>query len=76
MYAIRSYYEHPLRDQLSRRLEYLTGRCGTCSERELCRGSHRERALAFYRDPWASDPACVMEDAEIAAAASGTGRCR
>jgi radical SAM protein with 4Fe4S-binding SPASM domain len=59
---------HPLRDQLSRRLEYLTGRCGTCSERELCRGSHRERALAFHRDPWASDPACVMEDAEIGAA--------
>jgi radical SAM protein with 4Fe4S-binding SPASM domain len=59
---------HPLRDQLNRRLEYLTGRCGTCSERELCRGSHRERALAFHRDPWASDPACVMEDAEIDAA--------
>jgi radical SAM protein with 4Fe4S-binding SPASM domain len=59
---------HPLRDQLSRRLEYLTGRCGTCSERKLCRGSHRERALAFHRDPWASDPACVMEDTEIAAA--------
>lgn len=59
--------EHPLRDQLSHRLEFLKGRCGTCSERELCRGSHRERALAFYRDPWAPDPACVMEDAEIEA---------
>jgi radical SAM protein with 4Fe4S-binding SPASM domain len=59
--------EHPLREQLSRRLEFLTGRCGTCSERAICRGSHRERALAFHRDPWASDPACVMEDAEITA---------
>jgi len=59
--------QHPLRDQLGRRLEYLTGRCSTCSERELCRGSHRERALAFHRDPWASDPACVMRDTEIAA---------
>jgi radical SAM protein with 4Fe4S-binding SPASM domain len=57
--------EHPLREQLSRRLEFLTGRCGVCSERALCRGSHRERALAMYRDPWASDPACVMEDSEI-----------
>jgi radical SAM protein with 4Fe4S-binding SPASM domain len=57
--------EHPLREQLSRRLEFLTGRCGVCSERALCRGSHRERALAVYRDPWASDPACVMEDSEI-----------
>ncbi|MBW2395679.1 MAG: radical SAM protein [Deltaproteobacteria bacterium] len=60
--------EHPLRDQLRRRLEYLTGRCATCSERELCRGSHRERALAVHRDPWASDPACVMEDDEISGA--------
>jgi len=57
--------EHPLREQLSRRLEFLTGRCGVCSERALCRGSHRERALAVYRDQWASDPACVMEDSEI-----------
>ena len=64
--------EHPLRDQLRRRLEYLTGRCGTCSERELCRGSHRERALAVYRDAWASDPACVMEDDEIAARGAAT----
>jgi radical SAM protein with 4Fe4S-binding SPASM domain len=58
---------HPLRDQLRRRLDFLKGRCATCSERQLCRGSHRERALALHRDPWASDPACVMEDAEIAA---------
>ncbi len=57
--------EHPLREQLSRRLEFLTGRCGVCEERALCRGSHRERALAAYRDPWASDPACVMKDTEI-----------
>lgn len=57
--------EHPLRDQLSRRLEFITGRCSECSERALCRGSHRERALATYRDPWASDPACVMHDTEI-----------
>jgi radical SAM protein with 4Fe4S-binding SPASM domain len=57
--------QHPLREQLRRRLDLLTGRCGVCSQRELCRGSHRERALACFRDPWASDPACVMEDAEI-----------
>ncbi len=57
--------EHPLRDQLSRRLEFITGRCAACSERELCRGSHRERALATTRDQWASDPACVMNDSEI-----------
>ena len=56
---------HPLREELRSRLDRLTGRCGACSERELCRGSHRERALAVHRDPWASDPACVLEDEEI-----------
>jgi len=63
--SLPSILAHPLRDQLRRRLDFLKGRCATCSERQLCRGSHRERALAYYRDPWASDPACVMEDAEI-----------
>jgi radical SAM protein with 4Fe4S-binding SPASM domain len=57
--------EHPMRQELRNRLDHLKGRCGACSERDLCRGSHRERALARYRDPWAPDPACVMEDAEI-----------
>jgi radical SAM protein with 4Fe4S-binding SPASM domain len=56
---------HPLRAQLRSRLDHLKGRCGVCSVRRLCRGSHRERALARDRDPWAPDPACVMEDEEI-----------
>jgi len=56
---------HPLRERLARRVEHLQGRCGACSERALCRGSHRERALAHSRNAWAPDPACVMEDAEI-----------
>jgi radical SAM protein with 4Fe4S-binding SPASM domain len=71
--------EHPLREQLRRRLDHLTGRCGRCVHRSLCRGSHRERALARFRDPWAPDPACVMEDAEIGVASeperrAGRGR--
>ncbi|MBW2419834.1 MAG: radical SAM protein [Deltaproteobacteria bacterium] len=57
--------EHPMRDELRGRTERLTGRCADCSYKPICRGSHRERALALYRDPWAPDPACVMEDAEI-----------
>jgi radical SAM protein with 4Fe4S-binding SPASM domain len=56
---------HPLRAELRDRLAHLTGRCGVCVHRQLCRGSHRERAVARYRDRWAPDPACVMEDAEI-----------
>ena len=56
---------HPLRKLLAERLEHLTGRCAVCDYRRLCRGSHRERALAFHGERWAPDPACVMEDAEI-----------
>jgi radical SAM protein with 4Fe4S-binding SPASM domain len=63
--SFASILEHPLRERLRNRLDHLKGRCAACSERELCRGSHRERALASYRDAWAQDPACVMEDAEI-----------
>jgi radical SAM protein with 4Fe4S-binding SPASM domain len=56
---------HPLRSLLAERTEHLTGRCGACRYRSLCRGSHRERAIAFYGELWAPDPACVLEDAEI-----------
>ena len=64
---------HPLREELRNRLDHITGRCAACSERALCRGSHRERALARHRDAWASDPACVMEDAEIGVAPEPAG---
>jgi radical SAM protein with 4Fe4S-binding SPASM domain len=56
---------HPTRRLLAERVEHLTGRCAACRYQALCRGSHRERALAFHGDRWASDPACVLEDAEI-----------
>ncbi len=57
---------HPLAQALRTREIRLTGRCGSCTYRGICRGSHRERALARYGDVWASDPSCVMTDAEIA----------
>jgi radical SAM protein with 4Fe4S-binding SPASM domain len=57
--------QHPLRRRLADRLQYLTGRCAVCHYRRLCRGSHRERALAHHGDVWASDPACVLEDWEL-----------
>jgi radical SAM protein with 4Fe4S-binding SPASM domain len=56
---------HPLRAQLRNRLAHLEGRCAVCRYRELCRGSHRERALARDGGLWAPDPACVLEDHEI-----------
>ena len=58
---------HPLRQKLVEWTRHLTGRCGSCRWVELCRGSHRERALAQHRDMWAPDPACVMTDAEVTA---------
>lgn len=57
--------QHPLRAQLAARLDHLKGRCAACSERSLCRGSHRERAIATYGERWAPDPACVLEESEI-----------
>lgn len=56
---------HPMRRELEGREERLEGRCGACRFRALCRGSHRERAVATTGNPWAPDPACVMKDAEI-----------
>ncbi len=56
---------HPLRHELCDRLAKLHGRCAACVYATICRGSHRERALAHFGDRWAADPACVMTDAEI-----------
>ena len=56
---------HPLRAELRAREESLGGRCGACAFRAMCRGSHRERALATTGDAWAPDPACVMTDEEV-----------
>ncbi len=55
---------NPFRQDLAQRATKLTGRCSTCRYIDLCRGSHRERALAEHGDHWASDPACVLLDTE------------
>lgn len=56
---------HPLRSQLAQRQNLLGGRCADCRFLALCRGSHRERALAVHGDLWGPDPACVMTDQEV-----------
>ncbi len=56
---------NPLRARLARRAEHLKGRCGSCPHVSLCGGGHRERALAEFGDVWASDPSCVLIDAEV-----------
>jgi len=46
----------------------LRGRCAECRHYELCNGGLRVRAESAYGDASASDPACYLTDAEIAAA--------
>lgn len=57
---------HPLIGELRTREQRLRGRCRGCAWLPLCRGSHRERALAVAGDPWAADPACLLRDEEVA----------
>lgn len=65
---------HPLRAELADRERRLQGRCGRCRFLSVCRGSHRERALAWSGEVWASDPACVMTDAEVGEAVETVSR--
>jgi radical SAM protein with 4Fe4S-binding SPASM domain len=67
--AFATILQHPMRKLLTERSEHLTGRCGACDYRELCRGSHRERAIACSGGLWDPDPACVLEDGEIGVSA-------
>ncbi|MCC6220593.1 MAG: radical SAM protein [Deltaproteobacteria bacterium] len=55
----------PLIERLREREKYLTGKCKGCIFIKLCRGSHRERALAATGDMWAPDPACYLSEDEI-----------
>ena len=51
--------------ELRRRPRPLKGRCGACAFQAVCGGNTRIRALQLTGDPWAEDPACYMDDAEI-----------
>ncbi|RMG44847.1 MAG: radical SAM protein [Candidatus Dadabacteria bacterium] len=50
--------------ELRQREKLLKGKCGSCIYKALCRGSHRERALAAYGDVWREDPACYLNSEE------------
>jgi hypothetical protein len=52
----------------------LRGRCGACVHRDICGGNTRVRALQLTGDPWAEDPACYLDDAEIGLEAGASGR--
>lgn len=57
--------DDPMLAELRRRPRPLKGRCGACVHRAICGGNTRIRALQLTGDPWAEDPACYLDDAEI-----------
>lgn len=56
---------NPFLARLRNRREHIRGRCATCRFLDACGGNFRARAEAVTGDPWASDPACYLTDAEI-----------
>ncbi|WP_296764223.1 heme d1 biosynthesis radical SAM protein NirJ [Sediminimonas sp.] len=57
--------DDPMLAHLRRRPRPLKGRCGACAYRSVCGGNTRIRALQLTGDPWAEDPACYLDNAEI-----------
>ena len=55
----------PMLATLRQRPRPLKGRCGACAHRDICGGNTRIRALQVSGDPWAEDPACYLDAAEI-----------
>ena len=55
----------PLMSGLKRRPRPVTGRCGACAHLAVCNGNTRVRAQQISGDPWAEDPGCYLDDAEI-----------
>jgi heme d1 biosynthesis radical SAM protein NirJ len=65
--AIWSDTRHPVMAGLKARPRRIKGRCGTCAYFDICGGNTRVRAMKVSGDPWGEDPACYLDDAEIAA---------
>jgi len=58
---------HSIMAGLKARPRAIKGRCGTCAYFDICNGNTRVRAMKVSGDPWAEDPACYLDDEEIAA---------
>ena len=56
----------PLMARLKDKKRYVKGRCATCQWLDICGGNFRVRAEAVTGDIWAADPACYLNDDEIA----------
>ncbi len=55
----------PLMAGLKQPARPLQGRCAQCSQLAICGGNSRTRAWRLTGDPWAEDPGCYLQDAEI-----------
>jgi len=58
----------PIMAGLKRRPRRIGGRCGQCAFFDVCGGNTRVRAMRITGDPWAEDPGCYLDDAEIGVA--------
>jgi heme d1 biosynthesis radical SAM protein NirJ len=55
----------PLMAGLKQRRRPLEGRCAACRFLDICGGNSRTRAWQLTGNPWAEDPGCYLDDAEI-----------
>lgn len=57
--------DEPILKKLRNCREHITGRCRSCRFFDLCGAGLRARAKNLTGNPWASDPACYLNDEEI-----------
>ena len=55
--------EDELMVKLREKDKHLTGKCGQCQYKTLCRMSYQSPAV--HGDLWAADPACYLSEEEI-----------
>ncbi len=55
----------PLMNGLKQTPRPLEGRCATCHYQAICNGNTRVRAAQTSENPWAEDPGCYLNNAEI-----------
>jgi heme d1 biosynthesis radical SAM protein NirJ len=55
----------PIMAGLKQRPRPVKGRCAGCAHLDICNGNTRVRAHQQTGDPWAEDPGCYLDNAEI-----------
>ena len=55
----------PVMAILKNRQGSIKGKCSRCPQFDICNGNLRVRALSYYDDMWAEDPACYLTEEEL-----------